>query len=172
MKERAKENSCIRFLALIVYLFYLFMPLPNWGHLKNIFVTSEKSNIFVFPQGRSLPDCIRIVFLRVKVGVKRGQLDIRLINRDPLDLISPSVCGLKKNDHLLSPKLNYMYVKCETLKWQLTWREICAIIAAMSGECRGVSGDVWGEAEYFLVQAPGTNQISHWPRTIPISDPE
>ena len=34
----------------------------------------------------------------------------------------------------------------------------------------GVSAGVWGEAEYFLV--PGTNQISHWPRTIPIPDPE
>ena len=70
------------------------------------------------------------MFLRVKVRIKRGQLDIRLINRDPLDLISPSVCCLKCSDYTLPMK---------KMKLTLTWSDICAMMAAMSGECRLMS---------------------------------
>ena len=97
--------------------------------------------------------------LRVKVRVIRGQLDIGLINWNPLNLIPSSVCGLRKV--IIYPHLKWIHNLKDDLKWDLRNN---------SRHVGGVSADVWGEAEYFLV--PGTNQISHWPRTIPIPDPE
>ena len=139
----------------------LVMPFPNWGHLKNIFIASEKSDVPIFPGCRYWPDCVGIVSLRVKVRVIRGQLDIGLINWNPLNLIPSSVCGLRKV--IIYSHLKWIHNLKDDLKWDLRNN---------SRHVGGVSADVWGEAEYFLVLAPGTNQISHWPRTIPILDPE
>ena len=71
--------------------------------MLNILVTPAQTNIeqtsTISPlhSGQPSPHCVGVVPLRLEVGVEGRQLDVGLLDGDPLGLVPPPVGGLERD---------------------------------------------------------------------------